>query len=102
MINGIEPPVVGINGTDVPKEGSELYNAPEGVFVMSVNMNSPAMVSGLQSGDIITSIGQSSISGMNSFTGAIRNMNHKTDVRLTVYRMVSNEYRPMEITLTLE
>jgi S1-C subfamily serine protease len=101
MINHVEVPVFGINGTDVPKELSDIYSAPEGAFVIAVNMDSPAMKGGIQSGDIITSVDGVPISGMNGFNNSVRSAGKKTSVSVKVYRMVMDEYKPMELEIVL-
>ena len=53
MSNGVEHAYVGIQGTDVPKEVSDTKDVPLGVYVTGIDLDSPAMQAGIQSGDII-------------------------------------------------
>ena len=102
MVNHVEVPVFGINGTDVPKELMDIYHAPDGAFVIAVNMDSPAMKGGIQSGDIITSVDGVPISGMKGFNNAVRAANKKTGVDVKLYRMVMDEYKPMELEILVK
>ena len=56
MSNGVESGYLGIIGTDVPAEVTAGKSVPMGVYVKEIVMGSPAMQSGIQSGDIIVSM----------------------------------------------
>lgn len=47
---------LGVTGKDISSAVRETYEMPEGVFLQSVEMDSPAMEAGLQSGDILVSV----------------------------------------------
>ncbi len=54
MSNGKNVPYVGVVGIVVTEKMSETYGIPTGLFVESVEVDSPAMKAGIQRGDIIT------------------------------------------------
>ncbi len=54
MSNGKNVPYVGVIGIVITEELSETYGIPKGLFVESVEVDSPAMKAGIQSGDVIT------------------------------------------------
>lgn len=61
MSNGDENAYIGIKGEDIPTEISKMKDVPSGVYVMEIEMDSPAMAAGIQSGDIIVRMDKSKI-----------------------------------------
>ena len=61
MSNGDENAYVGIRGADLPVEVSKTKEVPVGVYVTGIEMGSPAMEAGIQSGDIIIRMDKSKI-----------------------------------------
>lgn len=55
MSNGQSVPYIGIRGVDVT-EDMESQGLPKGVYVKTVETDSPAMAAGIQNGDIITAV----------------------------------------------
>ncbi|HEX7620217.1 MAG TPA: trypsin-like peptidase domain-containing protein [Anaerolineales bacterium] len=65
----ITRPFMGINFQPITPDIANTYNLPVqyGVYVTSVAANSPASQAGMQTGDIITSVGGTAIDGTHSF-----------------------------------
>ncbi len=61
MSNGDENAYVGIRGADLPVDVSKTKEVPVGVYVTGIEMGSPAMEAGIQSGDIIIRMDKSKI-----------------------------------------
>ena len=61
MSNGIENSYLGIQGTDVPAKVANSKEIPMGVYVTGIDLDSPAMQAGIQSGDIIVSMGKKKV-----------------------------------------
>ena len=61
MSNGDENAYIGIKGADIPTEVSKAKDVPIGVYVTGIEMGSPAMEAGIQSGDIIIRMDKSKI-----------------------------------------
>ena len=61
MSNGVEGNYIGILGTDVPPKLSNTKEVPAGVYVTGIKLDSPAMQAGIQSGDIIVSMGKKKV-----------------------------------------
>ena len=88
--------MLGIEGGDVPNEA--IYEGvPDGVYVLSVDFNTPAMVAGIQNGDIITKIGETEIGSFSDFLSALSAIELDSTVKVAVKRSVQNEYK--EITM---
>lgn len=64
MSNGMENSYLGIQGTDVPAKVANNKEIPMGVYVTGIDMGSPAMQAGIQSGDIIVSMGKHKVTSL--------------------------------------
>lgn len=101
LSNGQEISYLGINGTDVPEEAKEQLGVPQGAYVTSIILDSPAMDYGIQSGDVITDINGVEIKGFTDFTNAMMNLEPGTTVKITVQRQSAGEYQPMELEVEI-
>lgn len=81
----ISKPYIGISVSDVSEE-TQSYGLPEGAAVKSVEENSPAAAAGLQVNDIITMVGDRSISGSSDLVDAIGKASVGEELTLSVYR----------------
>lgn len=95
MGNGTEIPYVGIVGTDVTPEISNSQNVPYGAFIKEIYMDSPAMLAGIQRGDVIVAVNDKNVDRFATYTNAIMNMHIGDKVEITVKRQVQNEYKEM-------
>lgn len=66
LSNGAGVPYTGMCGIDVTEEMEE-ENLPKGIYVTEIEADSPAMVAGIQSGDIITSVDESETSTVSNY-----------------------------------
>ena len=48
---------MGVHGTDVPDEVAIESGIPRGAYIKEIEMDSPAMIAGIQSGDVIIQVG---------------------------------------------
>lgn len=101
LSNGQEISYLGINGTDVPEEVKEQLGVPQGAYVTSIVLDSPAMDYGIQSGDVITNMNGIEIKGFTDFTNALMNQEPGTTVTVTVQRQSAGEYQPMVLEAEL-
>lgn len=67
MSNGKSVPYMGIIGTIVTREMSEIQGIPTGLYVREVEADSPAMKAGIQSGDIIVKVEKKDILSIEEF-----------------------------------
>ncbi len=47
---------MGIHGADVPQEAIQEFDIPAGAYIKEIEMDSPAMAAGIQSGDVVTQV----------------------------------------------
>ena len=102
MINGKDLVRFGITGADVPNDAALRYNAPKGAFVLSVEMDSPAMAGGIQSGDIIVSVNGRHVTNYMDMVGEIREMIPDEETEVTVSRLSVEGYKNMTFAIVPE
>lgn len=95
MGNGIEIPYAGIVGTDVTIEIHNTQDIPYGAFIKEIYMDSPAMLAGIQRGDVIVSVNDKNVDRFATYTNAIMNAHPGEDVSITVKRPSQDEYKEM-------
>lgn len=86
---------MGITVGTVSSSAAQYYNMVEGAMVQSVTEGSCAEDAGLQTGDIITAVGETEITSQSELISAIRKYHAGDTAQLTVFR--AQEY----ITLTI-
>ena len=91
-------PYLGISLTDLSVTMASYYNLPVGVYVNSVVEGSCADNAGIQSGDIITGMGDAEIQTYTELSEAMRDYSAGDTTTVTVYR--NSEY--IELTVTFD
>ena len=94
----------GIVGQNITQSISQAANMPEGIYVTSVQPDSPAYQAGIMNGDIITNISSKSVTRMAQLKEVLttqgRHLPGET-VRVTVMRLGRDGYSKVEIPVTL-
>ena len=93
---------MGIKGTNVTEEANAESQIPYGAYVTDVIMDSPAMLEGLQKGDIIIGLGDITIENYTDFATAMYN-NFKAGQSITIKLMRPSQdtYKEMSIDVVL-
>lgn len=99
LSNGSAMAYLGISGLNVTSEASGELGVPLGGFVKKVDMDSPAMLAGIQQGDVITNIDGRNISTFNEYTNIVMQLEPGKTVKMTVKRKSQDEYKEMEFTM---
>lgn len=92
---------LGIQGSDVSAEVSELYGVPSGVVVEEVVENGPAAEAGIQKGDIITEFDGRTISSMEQLQQTLEYYAAGEEVDVTVQRSDNGAYQEQTLTIPL-
>ena len=92
---------IGIHGLDISEKAAEVQDIPSGVYVSSVEEDSPALQAGLQPGDIITSVGLGSSVTLRSLHENIMNRSPGDNVEVTVMRQGSSKYAEFDFVITI-
>lgn len=74
MSNNKERAYLGVHGADVPKEAIEdaQINTPAGAYIREIEIDSPAMAAGIQSGDVVTRVGNTEITTYSELLGILQ------------------------------
>lgn len=92
---------IGISLQKVTSQISQMYNMPEGIYVVSVEEGSAAANAGIMKGDIITKFDGSSISSYSDLQKMLQYYAAGDSVTITVQRPQNGEYVSIELNLTL-
>ncbi len=100
LTKGNDNPYLGIYVSTVTDKISATYEIPKGVFVREVETDSPAMLAGLQSGDVITKINGEDVASDMAYSARISKLIPGSICEIVVQRQNGNEY--YEITCQVE
>ena len=90
---------IGISGNALTAAEAEQYQVPRGIMVYSVAQGGPCDGKGLQEEDIITKLGDVSITSFADIYEALESYKDGDKVKLTYYRPKDNKEHEIEITL---
>ena len=90
--SGADVPYIGITCTTVTEKIANRYNIPKGVYIKQVTMDSPAFVSGLQSGDVIVAVNNTEVSNVSAYYTQLMMQKPEDTCNLKVKRKGSNGY----------
>ncbi|MCI8484981.1 MAG: serine protease [Lachnospiraceae bacterium] len=96
LSNGRDIPYVGLRLSTVTDEIAEEYKIPKGVYIKSVELDSPAMAAGLQEADVITMINGEEITTVEQYNQKIYTLNPEDNVSITIKRQSGEEYVDFE------
>ena len=92
---------IGIHGLDISEKAAETMGIPSGVYVSSIDEDSPARKAGIQPGDIITSVGLGSVVNLRSLHESIMNRTPGEDLDVVIMRQGSEEYAEFDFKVTI-
>lgn len=93
---------LGVNGQDISTTVSGKTGIPKGIWVDSVDNDSPAMETGIQAGDVIVKIGDAQISTLKSLHSVLNQNKPGDKITLYVMRQSVEGYVevPFEVTVS--
>lgn len=100
MSNGVAYPYFGMKGQEV-SAAMNSSGMPLGVYVVEVNADSPAYNAGIQSGDIITSMGGKTIVTMKDFQILLEKSSTGQVIPVTVSRSGREEFKKIQFQVTI-
>ena len=92
LIKGRDIPYLGTSVITVSDKIASAYEIPRGVYIKEVAVDSPAMLAGLQSGDVITKVDKVEVSTVDSYNEAIMKMVPEQEYAIIVMRQGANGY----------
>lgn len=94
---------LGIHGVSVTDTQAVTQDIPKGIYVDSVENDSPAMVAGIQNGDIIRALNGSTLKNMQSYTTRLQKLDTGQRATITIARKSADGiYVEMDFQVTIE
>lgn len=90
-------PYIGIVGREVDAAAAQRFDMPQGVYIRQVEADSPAMHSGIQVADIITTIDGEEIYTVRQYADILRRYREGESMTIMVKRKGMEGYVPAEI-----
>jgi len=100
LSNGKDIPYIGLELTTVTNDIAREYDMPKGAYIKEVEMDSPAMAAGLQSGDVITKVDGENIFNVDGYESRLLSLAPGDMVEITIERQGAEGYT--EITCEVE
>jgi S1-C subfamily serine protease len=100
LSNNQDVTYLGIRGVSVTTE-AKIEGIPSGVYVTNVEMDSPAMLGGIQSGDILQKINGQNVSTMKDVSGILQKLSDKQNITLEGKRLTKDGYKEIHYETTL-
>lgn len=101
MSNGQTIPYLGIYGTDVTDDIAADMAIPQGVYISELEMDSPLLNAGIQSGDIITSVYGNRITNFADFNNQRLLMEPEKPIPIKVKRQAPEGYTELSFEIEL-
>lgn len=99
LSNGEDISYLGIYTQDIPAQVRMEMGMPQGAYIFDIDMDSPAMLKGIQKGDIIVQIGSEEIRSASDYMNALRNAELDRSLRIVVQRANAELYEEMTFTV---
>lgn len=95
---------LGIYGTTISEAQAESLGVPQGIYVDSVEPDSPAMIAGIQSGDIITGFDGETVEDMQSYMEVLQDqkIGQRAEISLVRRSATDGTYVEMNFELIIE
>lgn len=101
MSNGLENTYIGIQGTEVPEEVANSKNVPLGVYVKGIDLDSPAMQAGIQSGDIIIRMENSQVTSVAEYTKVLHTWTVGDTKEISLMRRSQDGYKTAKVQIVI-
>ena len=101
LSNGKRQAYLGVYGTDVTEEANKSLQVPYGAYVTEIEIDSPAMQAGIQSGDVVVSLNGKSVESFRDYIEALSTSIAGSSVNITIMRKNQEEYKEMSFLVAL-
>ncbi len=96
LSNDKEIAYFGVYGVDVTEEANEELGVPLGAYITEIDMDSPAMDAGIQSGDVITLINETEVANYQDLVKALLSAQPESAISIRLMRQGPENYMEME------
>jgi serine protease Do len=101
LLNGESVPYVGIVGMTIDEETASEQGIPAGVYVSQVELDSPAMVAGIQNGDILQTINGEQLASCYLYGKQLLQVKAQDSITLAGKRRGANGYVDISFTVVV-
>lgn len=101
LSNNRDIPYVGLRVSTVTNDIAEEYGIPKGVYIKSVELDSPAMAGGLQAADVITAINGEEIINAVQYYQKVYERQPEDEITIAVKRQNGEGYVDLECKVTV-
>ena len=91
----------GVYGTDVTQEANSKMGVPFGAYITEIDMDSPAMDGGIQSGDVITKLDGTEINSYQELVKELLLREPGSEIKMELMRHGPDGYRELELSAVL-
>lgn len=91
LMEGKRPAYLGVEISEVTMSVSETYGLPDGIFIKEVDMDSPAVIAGLQVGDVIVKVDGKDVLTETQFEEYMISAEPEQKMSITVKRQGSDD-----------
>ena len=101
MSNGMEKSYLGINGADIPAKIANSRGIPLGVYVTGIDLDSPAMQAGIQSGDIIVEMNKNKVTCFADYVKIMSEWQPGDSKEVILMRQKQDEYKTATVEVVV-
>lgn len=101
LSNGKEIPYLGIYGMDISDEMREELSLPIGVYIKAIELDSPLLEAGIQSGDVLTKVSGNEVHTYNVLLEYLVDLTPENPVLVEVMRQGPDGYTRLNMTVVL-
>lgn len=102
LSNGEVINYLGIYVQDISEQTRKETGLPQGAFIVDIDMDSPAMLKGIQKGDILVRVGSQEIRSAADYMNVLRNASAETGINIVVQRASVNAFEEMHFVVQPE
>ena len=100
LSNNQDVTYLGIKGMSVTAE-AQRRGVPEGIYVVEVDLDSPAMFGGIQNGDVIQAVNGQKITTMTELSDVLQRLSNKQNISIEGQRLTKDGYKKVNYQTAL-
>ena len=100
LSNNQDVTYLGLKGISVTAEAQK-NGVPTGIYITEVVMDSPAMLGGIQTGDVIQSLNGQKVTNMNELANVLQRLSNKQNISLEGQRLTKDGYKKINYQTAL-
>ncbi len=101
LSNAKDTPYLGVYVTNVTQVAQNQLSIPKGAYVTDIALNSPAMLVGVQKGDVVTAVEDAVVTNVSEYVTELQAHEPGDEITITIERVSVDGYREIDIKVTL-